>query len=155
MLTLFSARFTIYTREGVEEMSERIAEARKAIGMSQKTLAKELGIAANTLSGYENGNHKPDSDILVAVSSITGCTVDYLLNRVDGFHEYYDPNNQKKSPAPAEAKAREINAKHIMDVFVSAGIMPAGEDLSNEDLIFLRSIANAVSTWFQERHQTG
>lgn len=136
-------------------MSERIAEARKAIGMSQKTLAKELGIAANTLSGYENGNHKPDSDILVAVSSITGCTVDYLLNRVDGFHEYYDPNNQKKSPAPAEAKAREINAKHIMDVFVSAGIMPAGEDLSNEDLIFLRSIANAVSTWFQERHQTG
>lgn len=155
MLTLFSTRFTIYTREGVEEMSERIAEARKAIGMSQKTLAKELGIAANTLSGYENGNHKPDSDILVAVSSITGCTVDYLLNRVDGFHEYYDPNNQKKSPAPAEAKAREINAKHIMDVFVSAGIMPAGEDLSNEDLIFLRSIANAVFTWFQERHQTG
>lgn len=104
MLTLFSARFTIYTREGVEEMSERIAEARKAIGMSQKTLAKELGIAANTLSGYENGNHKPDSDILVAVSSITGCTVDYLLNRVDGFHEYYDPNNQKKIPRSGRSR---------------------------------------------------
>ena len=85
-------------------MSERIAEARKAIGMSQKTLAKELGIAANTLSGYENGNHKPDSDILVAVSSITGCTVDYLLNRVDGFHEYYDPNNQKKIPRSGRSR---------------------------------------------------
>ena len=153
MLTLFSTRFTIYTREGVEEMSERIAEARKAIGMSQKTLAKELGIAANTLSGYENGNHKPDSDILVAVSSITGCTVDYLLNRVDGFHEYYDPNNQKKAPAPAEAETGEVTAEQIMQTFVSAGLAPAGQDLTDEDLRFLRSVAKAVSAWFEQRDQ--
>lgn len=132
-------------------MSERIAEARKAIGMSQKTLAKELGIAANTLSGYENGNHKPDSDILVAVSSITGCTVDYLLNRVDGFHEYYDPNNQKKAPAPVEAETGEVTAEQIMQTFVSAGLAPAGQDLTDEDLRFLQSIFAAIANWFASR----
>lgn len=149
MLTLFSARFTIYTREGVEEMSERIAEARKAIGMSQKTLAKELGIAANTLSGYENDNHKPDSDILVAVSSITGCTVDYLLNRVDGFHEYYDPNNQKKSPAPAEAET-EDTTKWLTDLLIERGYIRTGEDISDRDADFLIHWIGMLNAWFEK-----
>ena len=69
-------------------MSTRIADARKNIGMTQKALAEKLGIAASTLNGYEKGNHKPDSEILIAVSNITGCTVDYLLGRVDGFNEF-------------------------------------------------------------------
>ena len=34
-------------------MSARIADARKAIGMTQRTLAEKLGIAASTLNGYE------------------------------------------------------------------------------------------------------
>lgn len=132
-------------------MSERIAEARKAIGMSQKTLAKELGIAANTLSGYENGNHKPDSDILVAVSSITGCTVDYLLNRVDGFHEYYDPNNQKKAPAPAEAETREISLEETDKLLVALGLIKEGEQLSDDDLAFLEGIITLLNTWFKRK----
>ena len=148
MLTLFSARFTIYTREGVEEMSERIAEARKAIGMSQKTLAKELGIAANTLSGYENGNHKPDSDILVAVSSITGCTVDYLLNRVDGFHEYYNPNNQKKSPAPAKAETGEITREMSIELLKALGLLDQSGNLSDDDLAFLAHIVGLLEWRF-------
>lgn len=132
-------------------MSERIAEARKAIGMSQKTLAKELGIAANTLSGYENGNHKPDSDILVAVSSITGCTVDYLLNRVDGFHEYYDPNNQKKAPASAEAETREISLEETDKLLVALGLIKEGEQLSDDDLAFLEGIITLLNTWFKRK----
>ena len=136
-------------------MSERIAEARKAIGMSQKTLAKELGIAANTLSGYENGNHKPDSDILVAVSSITGCTVDYLLNRVDGFHEYYDPNNQKKAPAPAEAETRENNQvtrEELLEVLQKLRIIESSNAaISDDDLQFLMHIITLIDDWFSNR----
>ena len=75
-------------------MSTRIADARKNIGMTQKALAEKLGIAASTLNGYEKGNHKPDSEILIAVSNITGCTVDYLLGRVDGLTSF----SKKKTP---------------------------------------------------------
>lgn len=87
-------------------MSTRIADARKNIGMTQKALAEKLGIAASTLNGYEKGNHKPDSEILIAVSNITGCTVDYLLGRVDGFNEFFKKENsprlhQNKTPALA------------------------------------------------------
>lgn len=129
-------------------MSTRIADARKAIGMTQRTLAEKLGIAASTLNGYEKGNHKPDSDVLIAVSSITGCTIDYLLNRVDGFHDYY---GKEKAPAPAKAETGEVTAEQIMQTFVSAGLAPAGQDLTDEDLRFLQSIFAAIANWFASR----
>lgn len=130
-------------------MSERIADARKAIGMSQKSLAKELGIAANTLSGYENGNHKPDSDILAAVSSITGCTVDYLMNRVGGFDEYYD---LKKSPAPAEAEAQKPSKEELIAALMLLHVIQSpAETLSDADMQFLTNIVALLNDWFSRR----
>lgn len=129
---------------------ERLVEVRERNGYTRKRLAEELGKPYATITKYENGEREAGSGYLISIAEKFNVTTDYLLGIEDD-----QSAETKKSPAPAEAKAREINAKHIMDVFVSAGIMPAGKDLSNEDLIFLRSIANAVSTWFQERHQTG
>ena len=129
-------------------MSTRIADARKAIGMTQRTLAEKLGIAASTLNGYEKGNHKPDSDILIAVSSITGCTIDYLLNRVDGFHDYY---GKEKSPAPAEAETREISLEETDKLLVALGLIKEGEQLSDDDLAFLEGIITLLNTWFKRK----
>lgn len=129
-------------------MSTRIADARKAIGMTQRTLAEKLGIAASTLNGYEKGNHKPDSDILIAVSSITGCTIDYLLNRVDGFHDYY---GKEKAPASAEAETREISLEETDKLLVALGLIKEGEQLSDDDLAFLEGIITLLNTWFKRK----
>lgn len=129
-------------------MSTRIADARKAIGMTQRTLAEKLGIAASTLNGYEKGNHKPDSDILIAVSSITGCTIDYLLNRVDGFHDYY---GKEKSPAPAETETEEISLEETDKLLVALGLIKEGEQLSDDDLAFLEGIITLLNTWFKRK----
>ena len=128
-------------------MSTRIADARKAIGMTQRTLAEKLGIAASTLNGYEKGNHKPDSDILIAVSSITGCTIDYLLNRVDGFHDYY---GKEKSPAPAEAEAEEVSLEETDRLLVALGLIKEGEQLSDDDLAFVGHIVGLLDAWFRK-----
>lgn len=128
------------------EFYEELKAARIKAGLTQQQIADEIGITKSTYCGYETAKRNPDPQRIKQLAKVLHISADTLLDT--GIEK-------EKSPAPAEAKAREINAKHIMDVFVSAGIMPAGEDLSNEDLIFLRSIANAVSTWFQERHQTG
>lgn len=129
-------------------MSTRIADARKDIGMTQRTLAEKLGIAASTLNGYEKGNHKPDSDILIAVSSITGCTIDYLLNRVDGFHDYY---GKEKSPAPAEAETEEVSLEETDRLLVALGLIKEGEQLSDDDLAFLEGIITLLNTWFKRK----
>lgn len=128
------------------EFYEELKAARIKAGLTQQQIADEIGITKSTYCGYETAKRNPDPQRIKQLAKVLHISADTLLDT--GIEK-------EKSPAPAEAKAREINAKHIMDVFVSAGIMPAGEDLSNEDLIFLRSIANAVFTWFQERHQTG
>lgn len=133
-------------------MSTRIADARKAIGMTQRTLAEKLGIAASTLNGYEKGNHKPDSDVLIAVSSITGCTIDYLLSRVDGFHDYY---GKEKAPAPAEAETRESNQvtrEDLLEVLQKLHIIESGSAaISDDDLQFLMHIIMLIDDWFSNR----
>lgn len=129
-------------------MSTRIADARKAIGMTQRTLAEKLGIAASTLNGYEKGNHKPDSDVLISVSSITGCTIDYLLNRVDGFHDYY---GKEKAPAPAKAETGEISLEETDKLLVALGLIKEGEQLSDDDLAFLEGIITLLNTWFKRK----
>lgn len=47
--------------------------------LSQGELAAKLGVARNTLSGYENGLHDPKSDVLSLIADICGVTVDFLL----------------------------------------------------------------------------
>lgn len=129
-------------------MSTRIADARKAIGMTQRTLAEKLGIAASTLNGYEKGNHKPDSDVLIAVSSITGCTIDYLLNRVDGFHDYY---GKEKAPAPAKAETGEITREMSIELLKALGLLDQSGNLSDDDLAFLAHIVGLLEWRFGNR----
>ena len=126
-------------------MSTRIADARKAIGMTQRTLAEKLGIAASTLNGYEKGNHKPDSDVLIAVSSITGCTIDYLLNRVDGFHDYY---GKEKAPAPAKAETGDITREMSIELLKALGLLDQSGNLSDDDLAFLAHIVGLLEWRF-------
>lgn len=126
-------------------MSTRIADARKAIGMTQRTLAEKLGIAASTLNGYEKGNHKPDSDVLISVSSITGCTIDYLLNRVDGFHDYY---GKEKAPAPAKAETGEITREMSIELLKALGLLDQSGNLSDDDLAFLAHIVGLLEWRF-------
>lgn len=41
-----------------------IKEAREKAGLSQKELAELIGVAPNTMHGYESGKHDPKSDLL-------------------------------------------------------------------------------------------
>ena len=127
-------------------MSERIASARKRIGMPQKELAKLLGIASSTLNGYEKEKHKPDSDVLVKIASITGCTLDYLLGRVDDFDSYYE---KEKSPEPNKVDSRE-EMKMLEDLLVNFGYSQPGQDISDRDAAFLSHWIGLLNAWFEK-----
>ncbi|MCD7945195.1 MAG: helix-turn-helix domain-containing protein [Clostridiales bacterium] len=60
-------------------MKNRIVLAREFAGLSQKELARRLGISPSTLNGYEKGNHEPKPQGLANIAQICGVTVDYLL----------------------------------------------------------------------------
>ena len=46
------------------DMSGRIKERRRAVGLSQKQLAERLGISDMTVRRWETTSRKPDSDLL-------------------------------------------------------------------------------------------
>lgn len=61
-------------------MMNRIAELRKFRGLSQTDLAKQLGIAQNTLSQYENGYRNPTSRVIMNIARILDVSTNDILD---------------------------------------------------------------------------
>ena len=59
----------------------RIERDRK--GLSQEELGQLINAVKSTISQYELGKRKPDSDTLQQFANIFNCSVDYLLGRTD------------------------------------------------------------------------
>lgn len=62
-----------------ELFSKRLTEQRKAMGISQKQAAADLGISQALLSHYENGLREPGLSFLVKAADYYNVSCDYLL----------------------------------------------------------------------------
>lgn len=58
---------------------ERLANLRKAKGLSQEQLAEELDLTRQTISKWELDQSTPDIDYLVQLSDFFGVSTDYLI----------------------------------------------------------------------------
>lgn len=63
--------------------AERLNELRKNKGLNQTELAKELNVAKQTVSNWENGNRNPDNDMLIKIANYFEVSLDYLLGRTE------------------------------------------------------------------------
>ena len=61
----------------------RLEDLRKAKGLSQETLAKELNMTQQRISAYEKGKREPDIETLKQFASFFNCTIDFLLGKSD------------------------------------------------------------------------
>ena len=57
----------------------KIKEARKAAGLSQKYVAMTLGVAPPSVSNWESGKTQPTPENLKALASLYNVSIDYLL----------------------------------------------------------------------------
>lgn len=126
------------------EFHEELKAARIKTGLTQQQIADKLGITKSTYCGYETAKRSPDLQRIKQLAKVLHVSADALL----------DISIEKEtSPAPVKAETKEVSADQIRALFVAAGIMPDGADLTDEDLRFLRSVAKAVSAWFEQRDQ--
>ena len=58
---------------------KRLAERRRAAGLSQKALAERFGTAHSTIGKYERDEMRPSIDAAKRLAAILGTTVAYLL----------------------------------------------------------------------------
>lgn len=128
-------------------LTDALNEMKRKSGKTLSQISEECNIPKGTLNKVFAGQTKdPQYGTLRTIVHALGYTLDDL--------ETFENPDEKKSPAPAKAETKEVSADQIRALFVAAGIMPDGADLTDEDLRFLRSIAKAVSAWFEQRHQS-
>ncbi len=62
------------------KLNEKIYNLRKQKGMSQETLAEELGVSRQAVSKWETGDAVPEIGKLLALAKTFGVTTDWLLS---------------------------------------------------------------------------
>ena len=61
----------------------RVAKLRKDAGLSQKELAKRIGVSTSAIGMYEQDRREPSADILLALAGEFHVSLDYLLTGRD------------------------------------------------------------------------
>lgn len=104
--------------------SERLKECRKRHSLTQRELAKRLGIATSAVGMYEQGRREPDSNMLLKICSVLNTTTDYLLGL---------DSRISKEDSDAE---RDVN--DVIDEFTDmlegqSGLMFNGQPMNDDD----------------------
>lgn len=60
-------------------LGEKISKARKEKNITQEQLADILGVSRQSISKWESGVTYPETDKLIRMSELFGCSLDYLL----------------------------------------------------------------------------
>ena len=86
----------------------RIKYLREELNMTQQELANKLDGAKSTVAMYEKGDRKPSMEVLISLSTIFNCSIDYLLGQSD----IRNPEELKKIPF---ANAGGLDTKGLDD----------------------------------------
>lgn len=71
----------------------RIKFLREEFNFTQEELAKKLNLSKGIISLYENEIRKPSYEILIKLSEIFDCSIDYLLSKTDKRNNDIDLSN--------------------------------------------------------------
>lgn len=76
----------------INGLPERLRELREKYGFSQVDIANRLNVTSSLISSYERGERAPSLPILLKISYIYNCSVDYLLGKNNDInpHVYAD-----------------------------------------------------------------
>lgn len=61
----------------------RIKQLREEFHLTQNDLAEKMDCASSSIAMYEREERKPSLDVLIKLSEIFSCSIDYLLGKSD------------------------------------------------------------------------
>ena len=67
-----------------DSVDNRFRDERLRLGLSVEEAAAGMGVPPRVLEGWETGRDEPRGSGLVAMSSLYGCSPDYLIGLADG-----------------------------------------------------------------------
>lgn len=90
---------------------EKIAEERKKLELTQQQFAEKLGVTRQAVSRWESDLAFPETDTLITMSKMFGCSIDYLLkydNGGDGTAEQIEEQKSGAADVGAENKSDNL-----------------------------------------------
>ena len=101
-------------------LSERIAELRKARGLTQEQLGQLAGVSAQAVSKWEKGG-APDVELLPALADRLGVTIDALFGREGG--EAGDIHTDRRPLAPHHPQGTAVRSDlpPVLDLYSKYG----------------------------------
>ena len=113
-----------------------IRDMKSKSGLTTAEIAKKSGIPEPTLEKLFAGKVKdPKLPTIQKLVRFFGGSLD-------------DLDKKENSPTPSEDEEGELTVDEVVSAFVSAGLVPEGKDLTDADLRFLITIADAIDRWF-------
>ena len=106
----------------MEMLAKNIARLRRERGLTQETLAEELGVSSQTISKWENCTTCPDVALLPVIADAFGVTIDVLYGR----------EAVQQSVTPEQAIERVIECAR--ETFVAACYEPERDGRFEEQL---------------------
>lgn len=91
-------------------IGSRIAQKRKAKGLTQEELATQLGVSSQAVSKWENDISCPDISLLPALAKALDCTTDTLLSGKEDAVRVV-PAPQRKDPSELVLRIRVNSAQ--------------------------------------------
>lgn len=111
------------------ELTERLAQARKARGLSQADAAERLNVSRQAISRWETGVGTPSLDSLIQMSQLYGVSLNELVygpETAQPREEMMEPEAQSECPAVREAHRRRTALLAAVLAFAAAGILALG-----------------------------
>ena len=65
----------------IEGSPDRLKEARMKINLSRKEVAEHFGISSSIIAGYETGYRTLSTEVLIKLSGLYQCSLDYLVGK--------------------------------------------------------------------------
>lgn len=87
----------------IKDLPEKLHTLRVKHALSQRQVAERLGISPSVVSGYETGERTPSTEVLLAISYLYNCSVDYLLGRKSA-----EPKNTLDLSALTDRQAQAV-----------------------------------------------
>lgn len=115
------------------ELTERLAEARKARGLSQAEAAERLGVSRQAISRWETGAGTPSLDSLLQMGQLYQASLDELVYgaeaaqpRKEEDEEEAEPKAQPEPPAAQAPHRRRTALLAAVLALAAAGILALG-----------------------------
>jgi len=110
--------------------NHRLKTLREKRGLSQTEVAKRMGIARTTYSGYELGTREPDQNTLMKLARFFDVSVDYLIGNTD-------------NPTPPDGNNEEVDIRQLIRDKLKTARWK-GRPLTEKDAEFLTRVLDAA-----------